>query len=93
MSRAARPGVIRVLHLGEHELPQGVIRDRDFWIVDDLEVVAMHYDRDGRFEGAEVLPDEALPRHLDTRDRTWAAAEPFIDWWTRHPELHRPVNV
>jgi hypothetical protein len=84
---------IRVLHRGEHSIPDGVITDRDFWIVDDHEVVAMHYDEDGHFEGAEVLPEDALDGHRDTRDRTWAAAEPFGEWWARHPELHRSVTV
>jgi uncharacterized protein DUF6879 len=84
---------IRILRRGEHGIPQDVITDRDFWIVDDSEVVAMHYDADGRFEGAEVLPSDTLERHRDTRDRTWEAAEPFVQWWARHPELHRSVAV
>jgi hypothetical protein len=84
---------IRVLHRGEHAVPDDVLADRDFWIVDDREVVAMHYDAEGRFESAEILPEDALDQHRDTRDRTWQAAEPFVEWWVRHPELHRSVNV
>ena len=30
-----------------------------------------------------------LPAYLGSRDASWTAAEPFVDWWTRHPELHR----
>jgi hypothetical protein len=84
---------IRILHRGEHGIPEDVIADQDFWIVDDREVVAMHYAADGRFEGAEVLPEDNLDRYRDTRDRTWEAAEPFVEWWARHPELHRSVSV
>jgi uncharacterized protein DUF6879 len=84
---------IRILRRGEHSLPEGAIIDRDFWIVDDREVVAMHYDEDGRFEGAEILPEATLDWHRDARDRTWAVAEPFGAWWASHPELHRSVNV
>lgn len=82
---------IRVLHRGEHVMPSGIAVDHDFWIVDGTEVVAMRYDDAGRFEFAEVLSDEALPVHLETRDRTWAAGEAFTHWWGRHPELHRTV--
>jgi len=83
---------IRVLRRGEHQIPPDLI-ERDFWVVDDDRMVAMHYAKDGRFEGGEVLPDAALAEHLATRDRAWAAAEPFLEWWERHPELHRPVAV
>lgn len=84
---------IRVLRSGEHGIPEDVMTDRDFWIVDDREVVAMRYDAEGRFEYAEILPEDGLERHLDTRDRAWEAAEPFAQWWARHPELHRSVNA
>jgi hypothetical protein len=53
----------------------------------------MHYDVEGRFEDAEILPEEALDRHLDIRNRAWEAAEPFVEWWAHHPELHRSVNA
>jgi hypothetical protein len=84
---------IRVLRSAEHSVPEDVMTDRDFWIVDDREVVAMHYDAEGRFEYAEILPEDALGRHLDARDQAWEAAEPFVEWWARHPELHRSVNA
>ncbi len=79
---------IRVLRRGKHEIPDGLV-ERDFWIMDDEQVVAMHYDRLGRFEGAEVLPDTARTEHLRTREAAWNAAEPFASWWSRHPELHQ----
>ncbi len=78
---------IRVLHRGEHRIPDGLI-DRDFWVVDDDEVVEMYYDEHGRFEGAEVLPQAELTAHLESRNASWVAAEPFAVWWGRHPELH-----
>jgi len=83
---------IRVLRRGEHVIPGDVV-DRDFWIVDDEQVVAMHYDGSGRFEGAEILADDDLEVHLNSRDRSWAVAEPFVTWWSRHPELHRQVTA
>jgi hypothetical protein len=83
---------IRVLRRNEHLIPEGVIM-RDFWLVDSREVVALHYDEDGRFDGAEILPEHSREKYLDTRDRTWAAAVQFLDWWNRHPELHRSVTV
>ncbi|MGH3976400.1 MAG: DUF6879 family protein [Pseudonocardiaceae bacterium] len=79
---------IRILHRGEHELPPE-LKERDFWIIDDLIVVAMYYDEYGRFEGAEVADSAELADHLSTRDAAWAVAEPFAQWWIRHPELHR----
>jgi hypothetical protein len=81
---------IRVLHRGEHHIPPGVI-ERDFWVVDDDQAVLMHYDEFGRFEGAEVLPAVGLEVWHDARDAAWAAAEPFGQWWARHPELHRKL--
>lgn len=81
---------IRVLHRGEHHIPVGVI-EHDYWVMDDDQVVAMHYDEHGRFEGADILDRDALDVHLRDRDTAWDAAEPFLDWWARHPELHRHV--
>jgi hypothetical protein len=80
---------IRILHRGEHSIP--ALDERDFWIIDDDEAVAMHYDDVGRFCGAEVLPATDLPILLLARDVAWAAAEPFPQWWARHPEFHRKL--
>ncbi|MPZ66637.1 MAG: hypothetical protein GEU83_14375 [Pseudonocardiaceae bacterium] len=81
---------IRVLRRGEHDIPSGII-ERDFWVVDDDQVVAMHYDKHGQFEGAEPLPWSYSGMYRNTRDVAWAAGEPFGPWWARHPELHRYV--
>lgn len=81
---------IRVLHRGEHEIPPGLI-ERDFWIIGDSIVVPMYYDDHGHFEGAEVADPSELADDVRTRDAAWSAAEPFAQWWTRHPDLHRKV--
>jgi hypothetical protein len=47
----------------------------------------MHYDLDGRFTRAVVAPDSSGYR--DNWHRAWNVAEPFTDWWAKHPELHR----
>ncbi|MGH3935377.1 MAG: DUF6879 family protein [Pseudonocardiaceae bacterium] len=49
----------------------------------------MCYNERGRFEGAEVADSAEVADHLSTRDAAWAVAEPFAQWWVRHPELHR----
>lgn len=79
---------IRVLRGGEHDIPGGLI-ERDFWVVDDNLAVLMHYDRNARFEGAELLLSVELEDYRDARDLAWTAGEPFSKWWARHPEFHR----
>jgi hypothetical protein len=80
---------IRVLRRGEHDLPEDLI-ELDYWIVVDRHVLPMHYDEDGRFLGAEVAAPGRLAEFRRDRERAWAVAEPFPQWWSRHPELHRP---
>ena len=77
-----------ILDLAERPAPAGLV-DHDFWLLDDEHVVRMHYDDQGRFIGAEVLDAEQLPRYQRARDLAVAAAEPFLDYWRRHPEYHR----
>jgi hypothetical protein len=84
---------IRVLHRGEHTIAEARFIGRDFWIVDGEQVVLMHYDAYGRFEGAELAPPAERRAFHDTRDMAWDLAEPFVGWWARHPELHRNVAV
>jgi hypothetical protein len=79
---------IRVLRRGEHDIPAGLI-EQDFWVLDDRQVVAMHYDTVGRFEGAQILGRHELAQYLRTQQAAWEAGEPFLNWWSRHPELHR----
>lgn len=82
---------IRVLHRGEHPVPD--ILDHDYWMIrpayEPQRVLRMHYTAGGVFEGAEEIP---AGQH-DLYDRevalSWAIGEPFTPWWDRHSELHR----
>lgn len=82
---------IPVLRRGEHEIPDLVVED--FWLIGDDDVVLMRYDDAGRFEAAEALDVERAGPYVTTRYRGLAAAEPFAQWWARHPELHRRPRV
>jgi len=79
---------IGILDLAEQEEPAGLI-DHDFWLVDDAQVVRLHYDTGGRYLGAEVLPAEVLPRYIAAREAAWGAAVPFARYWAAHPQYHR----
>ncbi|WP_037068949.1 DUF6879 family protein [Pseudonocardia acaciae] len=79
---------IRVLHRGEHALPHE-LQEEDFWVINDDIVVPMRYDQHGRFESAYVAEHDEVATYVRARDVAWAAAEPFLAWWARHPELHR----
>jgi hypothetical protein len=79
---------VRVLRTGEHPVPRG-LDGRDFWIINDGAAVLMHYACDGRFRYATPAPD-LLDEFRADRDAAWREAEPFEQWWARHPELHRP---
>ncbi|MBV9312722.1 MAG: hypothetical protein JO100_03055 [Pseudonocardia sp.] len=81
---AAGEGV-RVLHVGEHRLPATLV-EHDYWLIDDVHPLRMHYAADGTFEGATVEP-ELLETYRQAREVAWALAEPFCVWWGRHPEL------
>jgi hypothetical protein len=78
---------VRVLHVGEHRLPDGLV-DHDYWLIDDAYPVRMHYADTGEFVGATVEPD-LLDRYRVARDEAWRLAEPFTPWWAGHPEYHR----
>lgn len=67
----------------------GEIPGYDFWLLDDTHVIRMHYDDDGAFTGAELLPAAALEQHRRARDAAIAAATPFETWWAAHPQFHR----
>lgn len=81
---------IRILDVSERPAPPGLV-DHDFWLIDDEHAIRMYYDDDGRFVGAEPVP-ELLEAYRQSRDAAIAAAEPFADWWRDHPEEHR-ANV
>lgn len=58
-------------------------------MINDDTVVPMTYDGRGRFVNAHVADRGEVAAYVRTRDVAWAAAEPFVTWWARHPELHR----
>lgn len=79
---------IRILDLGERDMPaSGPLVERDWWLLDDQHLLAMHYGDDGEFLEAGLQPDEVAAA-ITVRDQLWAAAEPFPAWWHRHSELH-----
>lgn len=77
---------IHVLDLAERELPPEVV-DHDFWLIDDKYPLRMHYSDAGEFVGAELVDN--LERYQKARDAALTAAEPFEQWWARHPEEWR----
>lgn len=79
---------IRILDLAEQPGPPAAAAG-DFWLIGDDRAVRMHYDPGGRFLGAEVAPENEIPRYRAIRDATWAAAVPFTDYWAAHPQYHR----
>lgn len=83
---------IRVLHRGEHPLPEALI-DQDYWLINDDVLITMVYDQDGAFVRAELDPGTDPQPYRRSRDAAWAAAEPFPTWWRRHPDLHRRAPV
>ena len=82
---------IRVLHRGEHPIPDLV--GHDYWTIrpatGQLVIVAMHYDATGAFERGEVVPAGLHELYLREQRLDWAIAEPWQAWYDRHPELHR----
>lgn len=76
---------IRVLRDGEHQVPE--LLDTEYWIINGGIVVPVLYDSAGGFVGAAILGPERVDEFLADRDAAWHAAEPFDEWWSRHPEL------
>lgn len=77
---------IYILDLAERDKPDGLVDD-DFWLVDDEHAIRMYYAEDGQFLGAE--PVHNLETYQRARDAAMATAEPFANWWARHPEEWR----
>lgn len=61
----------------------------DFWLFDDRIGVRMFYGEDGRYEGADRVDDADLDQLRTWRDAVVAAAVPFADYWSTHPQFHR----
>lgn len=85
---------IRVLDLAETSPPPELQQaPGDWWLIDDREVVAMHYYPDGRFMGARRVVD---PRHVSLHSQAaavaWDVAVPFGPWWQAHSQHHHPTR-
>ncbi len=85
---------VRVLDLSEAPVgADAVVGVGDFYLLDDDRVAAMRYDPDGTFIGAELIADPVAEIHRAVARAGWAAAEPFDEWWCRHPEHHRSTAL
>jgi|AntDryMetagUQ889_1029465.scaffolds.fasta_scaffold12316_2 hypothetical protein len=83
---------IRILDLAERLTPADLL-DEDFWLIDEREVLRMHYDSEGRYVGAEIAPQEVLPRYLAAKEAAWSGAVDFSDYWKAHPGYWRDLSV
>jgi hypothetical protein len=81
---------VRMLDLTDAQVGAGVLVDLgDFYLLDDVHVVAMRYDDSGAFTGAEPIKGPFSDVYRAAARAGWAVAEPFGRWWPRHPEYHR----
>lgn len=79
---------IFILDTAERPRPGG-LPNEDFWLFDDTKVARMHYDAEGRYVGAELLPKSEAPQYCRYRDLAVAAAVPFDEYWSAHPQYWR----
>lgn len=85
--------IIRVIDLAQTRLPPELTRAAgDFWLVDGREVVAMHYQPDGQFRAAEILPLSQVAEYHETAVVAWELSEDFTTWWDAHPQHHRSTH-
>jgi hypothetical protein len=57
----------------------------DFWLFDSTTPARFNYS-DGKFIGADVLPDDQGPEYVAYRETALAHAVPFADWWAMYGE-------
>lgn len=82
--------LVRVIDLAQTPLPPELTRiPEDFWLIDGREVVAMHYEPDGQFRAAEILPTQQVAKHCKAAEVAWELGEDFLVWWSQHPQHHR----
>ncbi|MGH3937590.1 MAG: DUF6879 family protein [Pseudonocardiaceae bacterium] len=82
--------IIRIIDLARTQLPPELTRiAEDFWLIDDREVVAMHYYPDGQYRAAEVLDSQHAAGHRIAAQVAWELGEDFMTWWNQHPQHHR----
>lgn len=87
-ANAAAGEHIRIIDTAEQPKPPS-IPDEDFWLIDTSHLLLMHYDTEGRFEGASIAPAEQIPAYVAVRDAAWAAGVDFAEYWQSHPQFHR----
>lgn len=81
---------VRVLDLSTAPHGASVLRDiGDFYLVDDTHAAAMHYNPAGAFIHADPVTDPVTDVYRTAARVGWQLAEPFEQWWRRHPEHHR----
>lgn len=82
--------IIRIIDLAHAQLLPELARIAgDFWFIDGREVVAMHYEPDGQFRAAEILPPQQLAEYREIAALAWESGEDFTTWWNAHPQHHR----
>lgn len=62
--------------------------DGDFLVLDGA-VVVMHYDGTGTFTSATDADSADWWSYEADAASAWSVAVPFVEWWARHPDLHR----
>ncbi|MET8474340.1 DUF6879 family protein [Streptomyces sp. NPDC006422] len=68
------------------QLPNPLKGVGDFWLFDSATAAPMRYSDDGKFLGADVLPDDQGGQYVTYRDTALAHAVPFADWWAEYAE-------
>jgi Family of unknown function (DUF6879) len=84
---SARGQDVRILDLVGRPQPADV-PDADYWVIDDA-VVVMHYDAEGVWQHAELLPPAGSSGYLTGIAAALERSVPFRAWWDAHPEHHR----
>ena len=65
----------------------------DYYLLDASHAAAMRYDSTGTFTGAEPVTGPVTDIYRAAAQVGWQLAEPFEQWWNRHPEHHRSPAV
>lgn len=69
---------VRILDLADH--PDIDLPGQDFWLFDDVRVVHMDYDADGRQLGREFLEDTNPALYVAWKQQTLELAMPFLEY-------------
>ncbi len=79
---------IRILE-SDADRSAALVEVGDVFVLDAEHVLRNLYDDVGRFLGAHVVYGGEAVAIRAMIDWIWEAAEPFAQWWERHPEFHR----